>query len=261
MLYDIPIYGTMAHSFIQAHDIESKAFEDFARARPDSTVFLLDTYDTEEAARKVCELAPRLRADGIGTNGVRLDSGDLVAHARAVRAILDDCGLADAKIVASGGIDEHDLKSFTEVDAPIDIYGIGTSLVTSSDAPALDCAYKLQEYAGRARRKKSEGKASWPGRKQVYRTFDENGVISGDLITTVEDPPPDGGATPLLKPVMRAGQPVEPLPSLEEIRACASGNLARLPGHLRDLETEPFPRVEISGALRRLADHVDRQGH
>ncbi len=261
MLYDIPIYGTMAHSFVQAHDSESGAFEDFARARPDSTVFLLDTYDTEEAARKVCELAPRLKADGIGTNGVRLDSGDLVAHARAVRKILDECGLTDAKIVASGGIDENDLKAFTEAGAPIDIYGIGTSLVTSSDAPALDCAYKLQEYAGRARRKTSEGKASWPGRKQVYRTFGEDGVISGDLITTLDDLPADGAATPLLKPVMRAGRPVAPLPSLDDIRACASANLAHLPDPIRALETEPLPPVGISDALRRLAADVDRQGH
>lgn len=262
MLYDIPIYGTMAHSFIQAHDSESKAFEDFARARPKSTVFLLDTYDTEDAARKVCELAPRLKADGIETNGVRLDSGDLAAHARAVRKILDECGLEEAKIVASGGIDEDDLKTFTEADAPIDIYGIGTSLVTSSDAPALDCAYKLQEYAGRARRKKSEGKASWPGRKQVYRTLDADGVISRDLITTLDDRKPETQqCMPLLKPVLRNGRLVDPLPSLEESRAHAGDNLARLPAHLRALETEPLPSVEISDALRKLADDVDRQGH
>jgi len=262
MLYDIPIYGTMAHSFIQAHDNEARAFEDFARARPNSTVFLLDTYDTEEAAGKVCELAPRLKEAGIETNGVRLDSGDLVAHARAVRRILDECGLGHVKIVASGGIDETDLKAFAAAEAPIDIYGIGTSLVTSSDAPALDCAYKLQEYAGRARRKKSEGKESWPGRKQVYRTLDAGGVISHDLITTLDDPQSSTQNTrPLLQPVLRNGHPVEPLPTLEESRACAADNLLQLPSRLRALEMDPLPPVEISDALRKLAADVDRHGH
>jgi nicotinate phosphoribosyltransferase len=262
MLYDIPIYGTMAHSFIQAHDSESQAFEDFARSRPDSTVFLLDTYDTEAAAIKVCDLAPKLNAAGIDTNGVRLDSGDLAAHARAVRQILDECGLHEAKIVASGGIDETELKAFTAADAPIDIFGIGTSLVTSSDAPALDCAYKLQEYAGKARRKKSEGKASWPGRKQVYRTFDANSIISHDLVTIVDDhQSPAQGAIPLLKPVLREGHLVEPLPALEKSRAYAAKNLLQLPDHLRSLETSPLPPVEISGALRKLAADVDQRGN
>ena len=260
MLYDIPIYGTMAHSFVQAHDSEIGAFEDFARSRPASTIFLLDTYDTEAAAKKVVALAPELAAAGIETRGVRLDSGDLAAHARAVRSILDEGGLSEAEIVASGGIDETDLQSFHASNAPIDIFGIGTSLVTSSDAPALDCAYKLQEYAGRARRKRSEGKASWPGRKQVYRTFGADGRIACDLITSVDDPAPRQPHTePLLKPVLRNGQPVGHHPTLEESRSHAADNLRRLPDHLGRLASSPPVAVEISEALRELAAEVDRQ--
>lgn len=262
MLYDIPIYGTMAHSFIQAHDSEAQAFENFARSRPGSTIFLLDTYDTEAAAAKVVALAPKLQAAGIEIRGVRLDSGDLAAHARAVRRILDEGGLSEAKIVASGGIDETDLKTFTAAGAPIDTYGIGTSLVTSSDAPALDCAYKLQEYAGKARRKRSEGKASWPGRKQVYRTFDANGVIAQDLITTLEDDQPLAHRTrPLLTPVLRDGRLVEPHPTLQESRVHAARNLRQLPDHLQSLQTSPALPVEISGRLKKLAADVDRRGH
>ena len=258
--YDIPVYGTMAHSFIQAHESEDQAFEDFARSRPDSTVFLLDTYDTEAAAHKVVALAPRLASAGIETRGVRLDSGDLAAHARAVRKILDDGGLASVKIIASGGIDEAELLSFHACNAPIDTFGIGTSLVTSSDAPALDCAYKLQEYGGTARRKRSEGKANWPGRKQVYRTLDTDGIIAGDLITTLDDPQPDNSRSePLLVPVLRGGKRVDPSPTLQACRATAAENLNRLPDHLRRLETRPTVPVKISKALRDLAAEVDRQ--
>ena len=162
MLWDIPISGTMAHSFIQAFADESAAFEAFARARPEGLTLLLDTYDTEAAARKVVALAPRLRQAGIVVRGVRLDSGDLDALSRSVRRILDDGGLGDVTIFASGGLDEDDLQAFVGAKAPIDGFGMGTSLTTSSDVPALDCAYKLEEYADVARRKLSVGKATWP---------------------------------------------------------------------------------------------------
>ena len=169
--FGIPVYGTMAHSFVQAHDNEILAFEHFAHSHPRGLVLLIDTYDTERAAGRVVALAPRLAAQGITVAGVRIDSGDLGEHARRVRRILDDGGLPAVKIVASGGLDEDALLALSRAGAPIDSYGIGTSLTTASDAPALDCAYKLQEYAGMARRKCSEGKATWPGRKQVWRRY------------------------------------------------------------------------------------------
>ena len=176
--YGVPIVGTMAHSYIQVHDDEMQAFEDFARARPDGVILLIDTYDTEKGARKVVELAPRLKADGIAIRGVRIDSGDLAASARKVRAILDDGGLRDVIILVSGGINEDVLQTMMADKAPIDGFGIGVSLDVSTDVPALDCAYKLQEYAGKPRRKLSEGKATWPGRKQVWRHYDANGSMT-----------------------------------------------------------------------------------
>ena len=169
--YGIPIVGTMAHSFVQVHDDEMTAFENFARARPEGVILLIDTYDTEAGARKVVELAPKLKADGIAIRGVRIDSGDLAAMAKKVRGILDAGGLKDVIILVSGGINEDVLQTMMAAKAPIDGFGIGVNLDASIDAPSLDCAYKLQEYAGKPRRKLSEGKVTWPGRKQVWRSL------------------------------------------------------------------------------------------
>lgn len=253
-LWDIPLYGTMAHSFIQAYDDEVRAFEDFARSRPDGLVILLDTYDTEAAARKLVALTPRLTAAGIRVRGVRLDSGDLGALAGSVRSILNEGGLGDVTIFASGGLDEDDLLAFARQGAPIDGYGLGTSLVTSSDAPALDCAYKLEEYAGLARRKLSAGKATWPGRKQVWRAYGRDGRMSGDVLA-VEGELREG--RPLLQPVMRAGKRLTPAASLMEIRARAARELAELPESLQQLTLDAAYPVEISEALAELAAEVD----
>src|SRR6185437_4346308 len=167
--YGVPIVGTMAHSFVQVHDDEMAAFENFARSRPEGVILLIDTYDTEAGARKVVELAPKLHADGIAIRGVRIDSGDLSEMAKKVRAILDAGGLEEVIILVSGGINEDVLLKMAAAKAPIDGFGIGVNLDASIDAPSLDCAYKLQDYAGRPRRKLSEGKQTWPGRKQVWR--------------------------------------------------------------------------------------------
>jgi nicotinate phosphoribosyltransferase len=148
MSFGVPVYGTMAHSFVQTHNQESQAFAHFAVANPDNVVLLIDTYDTERAAQKVVDLAPALAAQGIKIKGVRLDSGDLADHAKKVRAILDRGGLQDTTIFASGSIDEYKLADLITQKAPIDGFGIGTHLDTSADAPYLDCAYKLQEYTG-----------------------------------------------------------------------------------------------------------------
>lgn len=255
-LWGVPLYGTMAHSFIQAFDDEARAFEDFARSRPDGLVLLLDTYDTEAAARKVVALAPRLNASGIRIAGVRLDSGDLVALSRSVRAILDEGGLRDVTIFASGGLDEDDLVAFARAGAPIDGYGVGTSLVTSSDVPALDCAYKLEEYAGIARRKRSPGKATWPGRKQVWRESARGGRMARDLIA--EEGEACAGR-PLLRPVMRSGRRLAPPAALADIREHAASELAALPEPLRRLETGFAYRVDVSPRLRDLAAEVDRR--
>jgi nicotinate phosphoribosyltransferase len=254
-LIGVPVYGTMAHSFIQAHEDETLAFERFARARPEQVTLLLDTYDTEAAAQKVVKLAPRLARDGIAVRGVRLDSGDLAAHARQVRAILDQGGLRQVRIFASGGLDEWQLREL-EATAPIDGYGIGTSLTTSTDAPALDCAYKLQAYAGVPKRKRSEGKATWPGRKQIFRRRGADGRLAGDVITVEGD---EQAGEALLRPVMQTGLRLEPAPSLEEIRAHAHAELASLPDRLRGLEPCAAYPVEVAPALRALSVEADRR--
>jgi nicotinate phosphoribosyltransferase len=255
--FGIPLFGTMAHSFVQAHADEAAAFADFAQVFPASTVFLIDTYDTEAAARKVVALAPRLQRAGIAIKGVRLDSGDLAAHARNVRRILDAAGLASATIFASGNLDEYRVRELLAAGAPIDGFGIGTSLVTSSDAPFLDAVYKLQEYAGTPRRKRSSGKATWPGRKQVYRHYRDDGLLDHDVVTLETDVQP---GQPLLQPVMKGGQRVQAPPGLDALRAHAKRQLAMLPQRLRELESSSEPyRVEIAPVLQELAARLDQQ--
>jgi nicotinate phosphoribosyltransferase len=252
--YGIPIVGTMAHSFIQVHDDEMTAFDNFARSRPEGVILLIDTYDTEAGARKVVDLAPRLKADGIAIRGVRIDSGDLSAMAKKVRSILDAGGLKDVIILVSGGINEDVLLKMAAAKAPIDGFGIGVNLDASIDAPSLDCAYKLQDYAGRPRRKLSEGKQTWPGRKQVWRSFDAQGRMRGDVLT-LEGDKQDGEA--LIVPAMRGGKRIGPASSLAQIRERAARELARLPEPLRRLESGVAYPVEISAKLKALAAQTD----
>jgi nicotinate phosphoribosyltransferase len=256
-LFGIPAFGTMAHSFIQAHDDEVVAFRHFAAVRPEQLVLLIDTYDTLEGARRVAKLGPALAAEGIHISGVRLDSGDLAALAPAVRAVLDAAGLERVRILASGGIDEHAIARLLTAGAPIDGFGVGTSLTTASDAPALDCAYKLQEYAGLPRRKRSAGKATWPGRKQVFRWRDDRGRIVRDLLTLEAD---GRDGTPLLVPVMRDGRRLAPSPPLDAVRAHAAAERAALPEGVRRLDGDgPAYPVTVSEPLRALARDVDRR--
>jgi nicotinate phosphoribosyltransferase len=247
MRWEVPIYGTMAHSYIQSHDDELAAFEHFARSHPKANAMLIDTYDTESAARALVGLASRLHAEGIEISAVRLDSGDLGEHARRVRAILDEGGLGEVRIFASGNLDEYVIRDLLAGGAPIDGFGVGTRMNTSADCPYLDCAYKLQEYAGEARRKRSEGKATWPGRKQVWRRRDINGRFAGDLLTTAGDDVASGDG--LLHPVMRAGHRLAPSPPLAALREHAASQLASLPERLRELDdAEPY-LVRISREL------------
>ena len=238
--FGIPVFGTMAHSFVQAHDSEAEAFAHFAAAFPERAVLLLDTYDTVEGARIGVKAAPKLK-------GVRLDSGDLDDLSRKVRQILDANDAKGAIIFASGNLDEDAVARLVAAGAPIDSFGIGTAMTTSADHPYLDAVYKLQEYAGRPRRKRSTGKATWPGRKQVYRRYAVDGSFAGDVVTLEQD---TQSAEPVIVAVMRGGQRL-PQPSLEESRKHCLRQLARLP------RAFPYP-VEISPALRAAADAVDR---
>ena len=258
--FGIPIYGTMAHSFIESFDDETAAFAAFAQARPDNLVFLIDTYDTEAAARKVVALAPKLKEAGITIRGVRLDSGDLLALSQSVRAILDAGGLRDVTIFVSGGLDEDSLMTFAKANAPIDGIGIGTSMTTSSDVPALDIVYKLQEYAGIARRKRSANKATWPGRKQVWRRYGADGRMTGDTLSLEASSAPVGKhGEPLLRQVMQNGRRLHPPSSLDDIRHHAKRELERLPEPLRRLDEDSTYPVEVTAELVDLAAEVDHR--
>ncbi len=253
--FGMPTYGTMAHAFVQAHHDEAEAFLHIAQAQPRNVVLLIDTYDTEAAAEKVVALATSLKNQGISIHGVRLDSGDLADHAQKVRLILDRGGLTDTKILASGNLDEERVEALLKSGAPIDRFAVGTAMTTSADAPYLDCAYKLQEYAGRPCRKRSEGKATWPGRKQVYRRLGRDGRLDGDIITIEGETRP---GLPLLQPVMQNGRRLAPSPSIETIRDHARLALAELPDTLRRLDQAAPYDVRIAEALEQLAQQVDR---
>lgn len=255
-LFAIPVAGTMAHSFVEAHDREEDAFEHFAESLPQSVVLLIDTYDTERGAGKVVALAPRLRAKGISIRAVRLDSGDLTEHAREVRRILDQGGLHEVRIFSSGSLDEFELDRFCRNRIPIDGFGVGTRMDTSADAPYTDCAYKLQEYGGIARRKLSEGKSTWPGSKQVYRYYDPDKVAGHDILTLESD---QQEGRPLVRQVMRGGRRIAPPERLADIRERVRSELARLPLPLKALEPAPAYEVRISPALRELARKVDER--
>jgi nicotinate phosphoribosyltransferase len=247
--YGIPVTGTMAHSYVQAHPDEATAFEAFARTFPDDAVFLIDTYDTVRGARIAAEVAHRLAGDGITVSGVRLDSGDLADLAFEVREILDDAGLADVQIVASGGLDEHRIAEIVATGAPIDAFGVGTSMTTSEDDPNLDIVYKLVQDERGPQMKVSTGKRTLPGVKQVFRTD------RGDTIA-LADEGLDG--EPLLERVMTGGDRIiESLP-VAQIRERAVAATDALPDEVRSLEPDegtPWP-VAVSDGLEALAASV-----
>lgn len=253
-VFGIPVFGTMAHSFIQAHDDEIQAFENFAKSWPNDIVLLLDTYETETAAEKVVLLAKRLQKEGVEVRGVRLDSGDLKVLSRKVREIFDREGLENIRIFASGNIDEFAITELLRDDAPIDGFGVGTRLAVSEDVPSLDCVYKLQEYAGKPRRKRSQGKATWPGRKQVYRQLADNGTLKQDILA-LEGEPCEGEL--LLKPLMRNGRRLGPPTPIEDIRKHVREEMERLPENLQALKCVTRYPVHISKGLQQMKEELD----
>ena len=264
--YGIPVFGTMAHSYIEVHELEVQAFRAYADALTGlggPLTLLIDTYDTEAAARKIVALAPVLERRGARIASVRLDSGDLATHARKVRAIFDNGGLRAVSIFASGNLDEWRMRGLLRAGAPIDGFGVGTALSTSADLPALDAVYKLQSYAGRPRRKRSEGKETWPGAKQVWRWSSPDGHIERDLVALADEAAP-AGAQPLLQPVMHGGRRIAPPEPLDALRDHAAAQLAALPDPLRALDgvaaEQAYP-VAVSDALQQLAASLDRQPH
>jgi nicotinate phosphoribosyltransferase len=254
-VYGLPVAGTMGHSFVQAFDHELDAFRAFARLYP-ATILLVDTYDTLEGVRRVAELAREL-GDDFRVRGVRLDSGDLAALARGARDILDAAGLRQVEIFASGGLDEHAIARLVAQGAPITGFGVGTSMGVSSDAPALDIAYKLTAYAGKGRVKLSPGKRILPGQKQVFRVEEGGRAVRDVIARWGEDLP----GRPLLRQVMRGGRRLHAEPGGPgEARARAREEIARLPDAVRGLEpaTPPYP-VALSPRLQAHFEEVARQ--
>ncbi|HEV7135380.1 MAG TPA: nicotinate phosphoribosyltransferase [Steroidobacteraceae bacterium] len=240
-LWGIPISGTVAHSYIEAHDDESQAFRQFTATRPARTTLLIDTYDTMRAAEQVARLESELKAQGSnqGVDSVRIDSGDLGAQAREVRRILDEHGCREVQIALSGGVDEHQIAALVSSGVPVDAFGVGTALAVSADAPALDMAYKLQMYAGRPRRKRSPGKATWPGAKQVLREYGRDGLALRDRIVLEGETTGSTGGVPLLTEVMRGGRVLLPPRPLQVIRNDCAQQLRALPRYSLELDGSP----------------------
>lgn len=245
-VYGIPIAGTMAHSYVEAFADETEAFRGFVRAYPEGAILLVDTYDTIEGTRRAIVVAKELEAAGHRLRGLRIDSGDLVALSRQARTLLDEAGLGDAVVFASGGLDEHGIADLLAAGAPIGGFGVGTKMGVSADAPFLDMVYKLVELDGRPVLKLSEGKATLPGRKQVWRTYD--GGVSAHDVLGLDGAVADGD--PLLVEAMRGGQPVWDEP-LATSRARARRAREALPADVRRLDADRYA-VRVAPELERL---------
>ncbi len=254
--FGIPLAGTMAHSFVQAHTTEVAAFRAFAQSQPENLTLLIDTYDTERGALRAARLANELRRQGVLVQAVRIDSGDLVSDAKRTREILDVEGCRDTRIYVSGNLDEFEIARLRAQGAPIDAYCVGTRLSVSEDAPSLDCAYKLHEYAGMPCRKRSLGKESWPGARQVFRHLDPHGRVSQDVIGCADEVME---GRPLLQEVMVNGRRKTPPHDLQSLRAHCAHELATLPIELRTLAQVAHGPVKVSQRQHELAQQVDRR--
>jgi len=256
--YGIPIFGTMAHSFILFFDREIDAFRAFARTFPKTSTFLIDTFDDVKGAEKAAMVAKEMEKHGFRLNSVRIDSGDLVEISKKVRAILDKNGLSYVKIFASGDLDEYKVEELLQKDAKIDAFGVGTRMSTSEDRPYVDVIYKLCEHMDKSGKmipamKLSKGKLTLPGRKQVFRVKDENCMFMKDIIALCDE---EVKGEPLLVKVMDKGKIVYDLPTLDAIRNRALENLSKLPEKYKKLEDAPQYPVELSPKLKRLIDEL-----
>jgi nicotinate phosphoribosyltransferase len=253
--YGIPIFGTMAHSFVMSFEREIDSFRAFTKTFPDRPTLLIDTYDNIKGAENAAMVAKELEAKGFRLGAVRLDSGDLVEISKRVRRLLDKNGLNYVKIFASGDLDEYKIQELLKNGARIDSFGVGTKMGTSEDRPYMDVIYKLCEKMNEKAEfspimKLSQGKITLPGRKQVFRFKDKRGNFLKDIIALDYEKIDDG--EPLLIKVMEKGELIYDLPSLEEIRKRASDNVSRLSEKYKKLKDAPCYPVELSRGLRRL---------
>ena len=261
--YGIPVSGTMAHSFVSSYEHEVDAFRAYVESFPGRSILLIDTYDTVAGARNAAVVGNEMVARGQALQGVRLDSGDLGSLSREVRRVLDDAGLPEVRIVASGGLDEVDVHELVSGGAPIDAFGLGTRMGVSADAPWTDMAYKLVRYGVRPVLKLSTGKVSLPEEKQVFRLRDRTGRLAGDVIALRDEDAPvsDGDGTsaePLLREVMKGGRVTETAPSLEEIRERLRRDLEALDDGIKALRDPVRYAVHLSPRLDELRAGMER---
>ena len=255
--YGIPPAGTMAHSLITTFPTEIEAFQAYAQAFPDRTILLLDTYDTIQGAWHAAEVGREMEAAGHKLVAVRLDSGDYAELSRQVRRILDQAGLEYVRIVASGGLDEYEIDKLIQGGAPIDLFGVGTKVGSSADAPYSDMSYKLVCYDGQPVMKLSPEKVSPPGAKQVYRLQETDRRFAQDIVALQEEKLP--GGEPLLETVMESGQRTRPAPSLTEIRERFNRDFQQLDDHYKRIYNPPRYPVTFSARLQRQTNRVQAQ--
>lgn len=249
--FGIPVFGTIAHSWVEAFDKEQEAFERYHAVFPENTILLVDTYDTVGCVRKIVTMPLKAHLKGI-----RLDSGDLGTLSKKVREVLDKAGLPHVKILASGNLNEYKIAELVKAGAPIDSFGVGTDMVTSRDCPALDLTYKLvqiQERDGtiKYKSKTSPQKKTIPGKKQVFRQYDGKGMFKKDVIGLATEKVP-GGARALLRPVIRDGKLIEAMPSLKTVRETAAVQLAQLPSGFKDIDKKRTGKAGYTAAISRL---------
>jgi nicotinate phosphoribosyltransferase len=246
----IPPIGTVAHSWVMAYDDEYESFKDFHTVFPDNTVLLIDTYDTIKGAQLATKMGKKLK-------GVRLDSGNITLLSKKVRKILDNAGLEQVKITASGDLNEHKISQMLAKGACIDSFGVGTEMVTSKDTPALGGVYKLveQEREGRLvpKMKFSKDKVTCPSKKQVYRFLDKKGIFKKDTIGLVDE---EFDAEELLQPVMKKGKLVYKIPTVQQIQKTAERNISQLPDKFKDLDCKIAYPVTLSKRLRQVRDNT-----
>lgn len=256
--YGIPPVGTMAHSFITTFDREIDAFNAYGASFPDSSTFLVDTYDTEEGVKNAVDCALRMRQLGHSLRGIRLDSGDLASLSRMARAALDEEGLDSVQVFASGGLDEYAIESLVASGAPIDGFGVGTKVGVSADAPFTDFVYKMVKYARRPIMKLSDEKETLPGAKQVFREFDQNRTFRRDIIGSDSDTELADQAVPLLRVVMERGKRLQPRVDLDQVRSHFENQFARLPAELKALRPRSAYPVSLSDRLVALTNETRR---
>lgn len=255
MIYGIPVFGTMAHSYIMSFPSEIEAFRAFVEDFPNNSVLLIDTYDTINGARNAIKVAKELEKKGLRLRGVRIDSGDLAEEARAVRRLLDDAGLNYVKIFLSGDLNEYKINRLVSEGVPCDFFGVGTEMGVSKDAPALGGVYKLAQDETGPRIKLSKEKVTLPGVKQVYRIY-RNHTMERDVIALEEE---KVQGEPLLHRVMEGGKICCDIPSLSSIREYFLSRLHLLPENLKDIESHHTYTVELTPALKHLIEELKKK--